>query len=183
VPITEGSGLIGLPRGIVKLLPYSSEWERLFEEEKRLLQSSIGNYAIDVQHVGSTAIPGLEAKPIIDIAVAVQRLQEMGKYIGGPLERLGYEFRREEPRSVLFAKGNPSRRTHYLHIVEWKSDSWKNYLLFRDYLRKHKEVADEYSKIKRELAQKFQTNRGAYTEGKAQFIESALRLAKCEFDT
>ena len=156
--------MIGLQRGTVKLVPYSSEWKRLFAEEERVLRASIGTFVMDIQHVGSTAIPGLEAKPIIDIAVAVRRLEDVEKCIK-PLECLGYEYKADEGhlRRFFFAKGNPSRRTHYVHMVEWNRDSWKEMLRFRDYLRQHKEAAKEYARLKRELARKCQGNRAFYT--------------------
>ena len=96
--------MIGLPRGTVKLVPYSSEWESLFAEEERLLRSSIGAYVVDIQHVGSTAIPGLEAKPIIDIAVALRRLEDVEKCVE-LMERLGYEYDEEHPDRHFFVKG------------------------------------------------------------------------------
>jgi GrpB-like predicted nucleotidyltransferase (UPF0157 family) len=177
----EGGPMIGLQRKIVKLAPYSPEWKRFFAEEEHLLRASIGAYVVDIQHVGSTAIPGLEAKPIIDIAVALRRLEDVGKCIE-PLKRLGYEYKGEEghPGRFFLAKGDPRRRTHYLHMVEWNSDSWKELLRFRDYLRQHKEVAEEYARLKRELAQKSQGNRDLYTPGKAEFIETVLRMAEDE---
>jgi len=109
--------MIGLQRKIVKLVPYSPEWPRLFAQEERLLRAAIGAYVVDIQHVGSTAIPGMEAKPIIDIAVALRRLEDVEKCIE-PLERLGYEYDEEHPDRHFFVKGDPSRRTHYLHMVE-----------------------------------------------------------------
>lgn len=171
--------MIGLQRGIVKLAPYSSEWKSLFAQEERVLRASIGAYVVDIQHVGSTAIPGLEAKPIIDIAVAVRQLEDVEKCIE-PLERLGYEYKGEEghPGRFFFAKGDPRRRTHYLHILEWNSNCWKGYIRFRDHLRQHKEAAREYARLKRELARKSQGNRDLYTPGKAEFIESVLRMAE-----
>ena len=175
-----GGGLmIGLQRGSVKLVPYSSEWQSLFADEERILSASIGTYVMDIQHVGSTAIPGLEAKPVIDIAIPVRQLEDVEKCIK-PLECLGYEHRADagHPGRFFFAKGNPSRRTHYLHLVEWTSDSWKSYIRFRDYLRQHKEVAREYVRLKRELARKSQGNRAFYTPGKAEFIKSVLRMAE-----
>jgi GrpB-like predicted nucleotidyltransferase (UPF0157 family) len=170
--------MIGLQRGTVKLVPHSPEWKSLFAEEERVLRASIGTFVMDIQHVGSTAVPGLEAKPIIDIAVAVQRLEDVEKCIE-PLECLGYEYRADEghPRRFVFAKGDPSRRTHYVHMVEWNSDSWKRLLRFRDYLCQHKEAAREYANLKRELARKSQGNRDLYTPGKAEFIESVLTRA------
>ncbi len=173
--------MIGLQRGSVKLVPYSSEWQSLFADEERVLSASIGTYVLDIQHVGSTAIPGLEAKPIIDIAVAVWRLEDVEKRIK-PLERLGYEYKAEKghPGRFFFAKGDPSRRTHYVHMVEWNSDSWRKLLVFRDYLRQHKGADEEYARLKRGLARKSQGNRDFYTPGKAEFIESASRMAEDE---
>lgn len=173
--------MIGLPRGTVKLVLYSSERQSLFVEEERELHASIGTYVMDIQHVEGTAIPGLEAKPIIDIAVAVRQLEDVEKCIK-PLECLGYEYKADEghPGRFFFAKGDPSRRTHYVHMVEWNSDSWKSYIRFRDYLRRHKEAAKEYARLKRELARKSQGNRDFYTPGKAEFIESVLRMAEGE---
>ena len=97
--------MIGLQRGSVKLFPYSVEWQSLFAEEERVLRASIGTYVMDIQHVGSTAIPGLEAKPIIDIAVAVRRLEDVERCIK-PLECLGYEYRADEghPGRFFFAE-------------------------------------------------------------------------------
>lgn len=133
------------------------------------------------QHVGSTAIPGMEAKPTIDIAVALRRLEDVEKGVE-PLERLGYEYKGDEghPGRHFFAKGDPSRRTHYLHMMEWNSDFWKELLCFRNYLRQHKDVAEEYATLKRELARKSQGKRDLYTPGKAEFIEMVLRIANAE---
>lgn len=143
------------------------------------MRASIGAYVVDIQHVGSTAIPGLVAKPIIDIAVALRQLEDVEKCIE-PLERLGYEYKGDEghPGSFFFAKGDPSRRTYYLHMVEWNSESWRSYIRFRDCLRQHKEVAEEYAKLKRELARKSHGDRDLYTPGKAEFIASVLRMAE-----
>ncbi|WP_205665661.1 GrpB family protein [Anoxybacter fermentans] len=170
--------LLGLKRGIVKLHPYTNEWKRLYEEEKNLLWSSIGNYVVDIQHIGSTSIPGIEAKPIIDIMVGVRNLEDGEKCVEF-LEKLGYEYKGEHgiPGRLFFAKGDSTMRTHHLHMVEWNSDFWRNHLLFRNYLRKHEDVAEEYLKLKRELAEKFAKDRDAYTAGKADFIQRVLKKA------
>jgi len=86
--------MISLKRGIVELVPYTAEWRRLFEEEKARLQAAIGQYVLDVQHVGSTAIPGLIAKPIIDIGIAVRDFE--ARVCIGPIGQLGYEYRGEQ---------------------------------------------------------------------------------------
>ena len=150
------------------------------EKEKKMLQDALKDVIIDIQHVGSTAIPGLPAKPIIDIAVAVPHLSEKAveKYIE-PLRKLGYEYMKEErPREHLFVKGGEEKRTHYLHMVEFGDEAWKNYLLFRDYLRTHKKAVDEYARLKLELAEQFPNDRGSYTSGKEKFIEEVLGKAK-----
>mgnify|MGYP001095876825 CR=1 FL=1 len=109
--------MIGLEERTVKLAPYATEWKRLFEKEKALLQAAIGNHVLDIQHVGSTAIPGMIAKPLIDIGVAVESFEEATVCIQ-PVERLGYEYRGEYgiPRRHFFVKGDP--RTHHIHMNE-----------------------------------------------------------------
>jgi len=172
--------MLGLKRGKVKLSPHNPKWTGFFEKEKKILQKSLGKTIIDIQHVGSTAIPGIPAKPIIDIAVAVPGLgrKEPEKYIES-LKKVGYEYRGEDrPREHLFVKGGEEKRICYLHMVKFNSKAWKNYLLFRDYLRAHKKVAAEYGKLKLELAKKFSDNRKSYTAGKDKFIQKVLKKLK-----
>jgi GrpB-like predicted nucleotidyltransferase (UPF0157 family) len=169
--------VIGLEQGVVRLEPYTPEWKRIFEIEKIGLRAKLGNTILDIQHVGSTSIPGLPAKPIIDIAVAVVDFDEAMVCI--PLvEALGYEYRGEFgiPRRHYFTKGAP--RTFHLHMVEIDSAQWQNLLLFRDYLNKHPQVAEEYTEVKTQLALKYPQNREVYLEGKASFIEKVIQLAR-----
>ncbi|MGH2403022.1 MAG: GrpB family protein [bacterium] len=178
----EASGkrpAIGLKRGTVELLPYGAEWRRLFEEEKTRLQNAIGQYVLDIQHIGSTAVPGMIAKPIIDIGIAVMDFEEARVCIAR-IEHLGYEYRGEQriPRRHYFVKGEP--RTHHIHMNEIGSRAWKNDLLFRDYLIHHPEVAGEYAGLKQELARRFPTHREAYLDRKASFIDRVLRTARGE---
>jgi GrpB-like predicted nucleotidyltransferase (UPF0157 family) len=169
--------MIGLQRGIVKLAPYAAEWKRLFEEEKALLETVIGQYVLDIQHVGSTAVPGMVAKPIIDIGIAVASFEEARVCIQ-PIEQLGYEYRGEHgiPRRHYFTKGHP--RTHQIHMNEIGSRDWENLVLFRDYLIQHPGLAEEYAALKAELARRYPTNREAYLDGKAPFIERVLEMAR-----
>jgi GrpB-like predicted nucleotidyltransferase (UPF0157 family) len=166
--------MIGLHRGTVRLLPHSELWHQLYAEEETRLRNAIGGQVVAIEHVGSTAICGLSAKPIIDIAVAVREIADAEKCVT-QLEGIGYESRGELgiPGRQYFTKGDP--RTHHLHMVEVGSDLWRSHLLFRDYLRQHPEVAKEYENLKTELARKHAENREAYTEGKAAFIEGVLR--------
>ena len=169
--------MIGLGRGVVKLAPYTAEWKRLFEGEKALLQTVIGRYVLDIQHVGSTSIPGMLAKPIMDICIAVAGFEEARVCIQ-PIEQLGYEYRGEHgiPRRHYFEKGNP--RTHHIHMNEIDSRDWENQVLFRDYLIRHPGLAEEYATLKAELAQWYPTDREAYLDGKATFIERVLEMAR-----
>lgn len=175
----ERYAVIGLERSIVRLAPYTTDWQRLFEQEKARIQTAIGHWTLDIQHVGSTSIPGIVAKPILDIGVAVEDFEEANVCIE-PLEQLGYEYHGENgiPRRHFFVMGDP--RTHHLHVNEIHSRDWENQVFFRDYLILHSESAEEYTALKLSLAERFPTDRDAYLEGKASFIERVLRLARSE---
>jgi GrpB-like predicted nucleotidyltransferase (UPF0157 family) len=169
--------MIGLEKGIVRLVPYTKEWERLFQAEKPRLQAAVGKVVLDIQHVGSTSIPGMVAKPIIDIAIAIENFEEAAVCVK-PIEQLGYEYKGENgiPRRHYFVKGNPT--THHLHINEIGGRNWKDLILFRDYLTQHAEIAKEYAELKLTLARRYPTNRQSYLDGKAPFIERVLQLAE-----
>lgn len=171
--------MVGLKRDTVRLTPYTNKWERLFEEEKSRLQGVIGRYVLDIQHVGSTSIPGMVAKPIIDIAIAVKNFEEASVCIK-PIEQLGYEYKGENgiSRRHFFVKGNP--RTHHIHMNEIGSRDWNDQIIFRNYLTHHEEIAKEYSELKMVLAQRYPTDRQAYQDNKAPFIERVLQLARSE---
>ena len=171
--------MIGIPKGIVQLLPYSDHWPRLFAGEAERLQSAIGEHTLAIEHIGSTAVPGLAAKPVIDIAIAVRDISDVEQCVA-PLEQMGYEYRGENgiPGRHFFGKGEP--RTVHLHVVELRSDHWRMHLSFRDYLRQHDETRDEYQALKEELAQKYRYDLLAYTDAKAEFIQGVLKLAGLE---
>lgn len=169
--------MLGLERGTVRLAPHEERWHELFAEEAGRLRAAAGEHVVAVEHVGSTAVCGLDAKPIIDIAVAVREIADAGRCVA-PLRRIGYEYRGEQgiPGRHYFGKGEP--RTHHLHLVELGSDFWLSHLLFRDYLLRHRGAAEEYGELKKGLAEKYRGNREAYTEGKGAFIEGVLRAAR-----
>lgn len=169
--------MIGLRTGVLKLTPYAVEWKRLFDEERLLLQAAVGRYVLDIQHIGSTSIPGMMAKPVLDIGIAVLQYEEAQVCLE-PIKRLGYEYRGEHgmPRRHYFVKGDP--RTHHLHMVERGSRDWENMILFRDYLIQHPEVARDYMGLKMALVRRFMGDRKAYQDGKRPFIERVLRLAR-----
>src|SRR5256714_5684284 len=168
--------MLGLPSGQIQLSPYESECQTLFLEERDRLQANIGGYVLDIQHIGSTSIPGMPAKPILDIGIAVANFEEAVRGVP-PMEQLGYTYKGENgiPRRHYFVKGDP--RTHHVHMVEIESEGWRNHLLFRDYLIRNPDTAREYARVKQELAKQFATEREAYQAGKDHFIKGALHTA------
>ncbi len=126
--------MLGLPKGTVKLEAHSERWQQCFVEEAARIRAAIGEVVASIEHIGSTSVRGIAAKPIIDIAVGVQKIAD-GKSCVRPLENIGYEYRGEHGIAgrFYFVKGEP--RTHHLHLVEIGSDFWRSHLLFRDYLR------------------------------------------------
>jgi len=166
--------VLGLEKGVVRLVTYSPEWAKLFDKEKQLLIALIGDYVIDIQHIGSTSVPGLIAKPIIDIGIAITDFEE-GKRCIEPIKSLGYEYKGENgiPKRHYFVKGDPT--THHLHIVEIDSEEWKKNITFRDVLRKNENLAKEYAELKLNLAEKFKYDRVAYTDGKTDFVNYVLK--------
>ena len=156
----------------IEVVDYDPQWVELYEEEKRLILKAIGDIIARIEHIGSTAVHGLGAKPIIDMMVAVHHLSDAKKCIK-PLQKIGYEYVPEHedllPERRYFHKGHPPMEQHYhLYMVELKSDFWKKHLLFRDYLRTHPRVAKKYYKLKKTLATKYSSDHEAYT-GKNTF--------------
>jgi GrpB-like predicted nucleotidyltransferase (UPF0157 family) len=161
----------------VLVVDYDPQWPTSYEEEKERILGVIGDVAVAIEHIGSTAVPGLGAKPIIDIMVAVSRLADAERCIE-PLQEIGYEYVPEYndviPERRYFHKGPPGARTYHLHMVELTSEFWERHLLFRDSLRTHPEEARRYHELKKELAAKFGSDRDGYTEAKTSFIESVI---------
>jgi GrpB-like predicted nucleotidyltransferase (UPF0157 family) len=167
--------MLGLEKGVVQLLPHDEHWHQLFAVEKALLQKAIGEFVVAVEHVGSTSVCGIAAKPILDIVVAISD-KANGENCIAPLENLGYTYRGENGIAgrFYFVKGAPAR-THHLHMLLADSLELRNHLFFRDYLRANPESAAEYDKLKRDLANKYGNDRDAYLDGKAAFVESILQ--------
>ncbi len=169
--------MIGLKRGSVKLSPYNPKWAKEFEKEReRILVKLESTYAVDVQHIGSTSVPGLTAKPLIDMSLGVRRFKDVEKLVK-PLRELGYIFDRKFQHQRFFAKGPDSKRTHYLHVMRYDGVKWRNDRAFREYLIEHPKQVHAYSKLKMELAQKYPNDRQKYSDGKDKFIKHILKLA------
>jgi GrpB-like predicted nucleotidyltransferase (UPF0157 family) len=165
---------------VIEIVEYNPDWPGLFEEEKANILAVAGDYIEDIQHTGSTSVPGLAAKPVIDILIAIPDLALVEKCVG-PLEGLGYGYLGENGVSErhFFRKpaGNSWHRTHHIHMVLKESQEWGNQTRFRDYLRAHAETRQQYQELKRELAVRFGSDRGGYTDAKADFVIEVLRRA------
>ena len=174
---TEAPSTIGLRRHTVRLVAHRREWHVLFESERRALLERVGHLAVDVQHVGSTAVEGLETKPIIDIAMAVRSAEDIPR-LRRPLEGLGYIYRGDagSDGGHLFVKeSSPEVRTHHLHVVGVDDPQWRQWLLFRDKLRADDTLRARYSKLKKGLQERFTDDRKGYTDAKDAFVDSVLR--------
>ena len=144
-----------------------------------ILFELLNDAAIDIQHVGSTAIQSIHAKPIIDIAVGVGELNDILPYIE-LLKQHGSIYRGEDVKGqMLFVMGDfqNDTRTHHIHVVKWREMEWNHYISFRDYLNTYPEKAMIYDECKKKLAAQFPDDRKSYTEGKQGLIECLLREA------
>jgi GrpB-like predicted nucleotidyltransferase (UPF0157 family) len=170
------------PMDEVAIAEYNPNWVLSFEQESACIQAVLDrDFVTRIEHFGSTAIPGLAAKPIIDILIGVRSLAEAKQIAVSQLEQLGYAYWLEnpDPQRMFFVKGLPpnSPRTHHIHIVEPDSVLWER-LIFRDYLCQHPDEAARYAQLKYDLAQRFSSDREAYTAGKAEYINSVMQKAR-----
>jgi len=159
----------------IRLVSYDASWPQRFEEERIALERAIGEWVVGrIHHVGSTAVPGMEAKPIIDILVGVRDLDE-ARACFDPLARLDYLYAPYLPDQMhWFCKPDPSHRTHHLHLVPVDSQRYRDEIAFLDKLRANPVLAERYVALKRELAQAHPDDREAYTDGKTTFISRCL---------
>ena len=172
--------MLGLQRSMVRLEPHQTAWEQDSADTIAQLRAILGPVAREVQHVGSTAIPALHAKPILDLAVGVDTLEDVLPYRKSLAEH-GVIYRgRDQPDQLLFVIGDFARdtRTHHIHVVRWKGPAWNRYLRFRDYLRAFPDKALLYDECKRTLAAQFPADRARYTEGKSPLICALLEEAR-----
>ena len=175
---------LGLKRGTVALVPHEAAWEAEAARIIETLKSILRDAAVDIQHVGSTAIPGICAKPIVDIAVAVRSFADINEK-QAELEAQGF-YRRSwnDEGQELFASGSHyngtgDRQTHFIHVVLADSPEWRDYLNFSDYLNAFPAVASAYEELKLSLAAASPEDAGRekYTSGKHAFIRQTLREA------
>jgi GrpB-like predicted nucleotidyltransferase (UPF0157 family) len=165
----------------IRIVPYDRSWPAAFEQERIILERTLASSVTGgIHHVGSTAVPGLPAKPIIDILVGIEDLESARVHIK-PLAALEYVYAPYRSDEMLwFCKPDPAARTHHLRLVATSSERFRDELAFRDHLRHHSECADAYAKLKKELAVRFEHDREAYTEAKTDFVREVSRRARIE---
>jgi len=166
----------------VILAKYNPQWPIIYLQESKLLQKILTREIISIDHVGSTAIPGLSAKPIIDILIGIESLDNSATIINS-LKKIGYEKLKTAeqifPERLFFKKIDKQTTQQFnLHITKHMSDFWNQLILFRNHLRKHPETTKEYELIKQHMARRFPNNLVAYSIGKEGFIVAVVERAK-----
>ncbi len=164
------------------IFDYNPQWPPLFEQEKKILLHALHKWHVAIEHIGSTGVPGLSAKPVIDILIGVDNLAEVDSAFIEALQSLGYEYvpqyEQEIPERRYFRKNNEhGMRIYQIHVAQKDSDFWNRHLFFRDYLRKHPEVVKKYDALKRKLAQ-HHTDTQEYARAKTDFIQTILKLIR-----
>lgn len=167
---------------MITIVDYNPLWPQMFKEEKNLLSSCIGKWALKIEHIGSTSVEGLGAKPIIDIVVGVETLKASEKDCIRKLEKIGYtylpEFEKLIPERRFFRKYTEEGGIKcQIHLVEEKSDIFRNQILFREYLRNNPKEAKAYEKEKKRLAPLFEDST-KYAKAKTDFVEESLEKAE-----
>jgi GrpB-like predicted nucleotidyltransferase (UPF0157 family) len=158
----------------IEIVPYAEEWPSLFEKERAILLRALGSLMARIEHVGSTAVPGMPAKPVIDILVESEIFPPSALVVSS-LAGIGYVHKGEggSPGGHFFKKGSP--RSHHLHYTGVDGEVAKRLIRFRDMLRADSALAFEYAELKQELAQRFKDDRDAYALSKTGFVDKVLK--------
>ena len=174
--IDGGGELLGLASGKVRLAEAKARWPVVFERLSAALRETLRQQAVAIEHVGSTAVPDLAAKPILDIAVSLKHAVNIDSVIGA-MERAGYQFRGDQGNEgglVFVLDDQPDHRVAHVHVLRQGDPQWTAYLTVRERLRTDRQTRAAYDSLKRRLAQEFPHDREAYTAGKASFIAGLL---------
>ena len=165
----------------ITIVEYRSEWRKMFEDEKRTLHRALREVSPQIEHIGSTAVAGLAAKPIIDIMVGLEDFS-IADNVVPKIEALAYEYIQKYetvmPFRRFFIKEQEGIRTHHIHMVGIGSEFWERHILFRDYLRQNHEVAAEYASLKKELAEREWIDGNEYADAKTEFIRAIENEAR-----
>ncbi|MBA3778996.1 MAG: GrpB family protein [Chloroflexi bacterium] len=163
--------------GELEVAAYDLRWPRRFAVWRRRLKAELESAAVRIEHVGSTAVPGLAAKPIVDIQVSVPDMEEEAAYVPA-IEHAGLQLRAREPGHRYFRPPADRPREVHVHVCEVGSAWERDHLLFRDYLRAHQSARDAYASLKRRLAVEYADDRLAYTDAKSAFILDTVDAAR-----
>jgi GrpB-like predicted nucleotidyltransferase (UPF0157 family) len=165
-----------VPRVDVAIAAYDPQWSRIFEEERVRLGPLASRFDAAVHHIGSTAVPGLDAKPIIDILLTIRHFGDADA-VTTSLAGLGYQHNHwaDTPERRLLFRGDPM--SHQIHLVALDSDACRRQLAFRDWMRTHPDEAGAYAVLKKDLAARLGHDHRAYTNAKGEFVERCVRLA------
>lgn len=170
--------------GSIVVCDYDPEWAAMFEHESARLHGVLGALVSSIEHVGSTSVPGLAAKPIIDLLVGVCGLTAARSCCIEPIQGLGYTYLPDYeswlPGELFFRKGPPGPWTHHVHLMEPSNPRWEEFVLFRDYLRCHPEIVGAYANLKKALALVFDEDIAAYRNAKHPFIQGVMARAHAE---
>ncbi len=170
----------------IQIVPYDPAWPDRFAREAAVLREALGEVALRIDHVGSTSVPGLAAKPIVDMQISVARLEPMAVF-REPLEQLEYRFKLDPdfPDYPFFGKPPVPPRAYHIHVCAAGSETERRHLAFRDYLRAHPDVADAYAAFKRRIAPGYRVDvhgdREAYADAKSEFILPVQARALAEY--
>jgi GrpB-like predicted nucleotidyltransferase (UPF0157 family) len=180
----EEGGVERYGGGKIVIHEYDPAWPFRFEEERARILEALGASVLSIEHVGSTSVPGLAAKPIIDLLVGVRRLGEARAIGVHRMQALGYthlpQYEVWLPQELLFRKGPPGPWTHHAHVMEASNPRREEYILFRDYLRQHPLVAEDYANLKKALALVFGSDIAGFRDAKRPFVEAVLASARAE---
>ncbi len=163
------------------VVPYDPDWPERFGDEAQRVRGALGQVVVHIEHIGSTAVPGISAKPTIDIAVGVRQLADVDSEVIAAMEALGYVYRGEAgvPGRHYFRRGATYPRDFHVSIIEWHGALWEDYLLLRDYLRAHPKEAAAYVEAKRTAERAIDSpDPIAYWENKRAFVEELLTRAR-----
>lgn len=165
----------GLKINEVRIEEYNISWSKKFLSEKALLLNVLDNKIKSIEHIGSTSIPEMPAKPIIDILIGINKYKDFKKLIR-PLENAGYVFHREPRRYEAFflKKTKDDRTTHHLKVVKFNGTNWRKYILFKERLINNKKYFNQYKKLKLDLSIKFKEDRKQYTLSKNELLKKLL---------
>jgi GrpB-like predicted nucleotidyltransferase (UPF0157 family) len=171
----------------IKIVDYDLQWSLVFTDLKRVLEAALGNLALSIEHVGSTSVPGLAAKPIIDLDVVIesnarlpgviQSLYQLGYVHQGDLGIVGREAFDRQGQDVPRDGTGRMWSNHHLYVCAQDSAELARHLAFRDHLRKNPDAVLAYGKLKRQLAQEFPHDIESYIQGKRAFVEEILQRA------